>query len=159
MPKNYDSVDLHMTYDGDFLVDQYGDLQDTSDDLLLSLKTEVFSYIKSSLQDWREEPGIGAGLDDFIGEPNNSNTGKALEQRIKSSLINLVSSSDIQVKVVPVGPHRVLTTIYLLVAATPENGVRPGDLLTITFLYDYLERGVFASIEDNSKFGGRTIGR
>lgn len=156
MARNYDSVDLSFTWDGDFIAED-GDLRSTDDDLMASLRTEVLTVIKSDLQDWREDPGVGANVSEFIGEPNIPETAKLLEGRIKSSLSLIIQSEDLFVRVVPVGPHKVLITLQIEVLATPDNKLITGDLISITLLFDYMERGVFATIEDLSKFGGREI--
>lgn len=156
MPKNYDSIDLDFTWDGDLILDENQDLKDTSYNLLASIQNEIFSTIKSDIKDWREDPSIGADLGDFVGEPNTSVTGKAIQDRIKSSLSYLVSPNDLAVRVVPVGVNRVMVTLTLQVIATPENGLRAGETINVSFLYDYFERGVFVPLSDMNKFGGRT---
>lgn len=157
MPRNYDSIDLDFTWDGDFLTDQQGDLKDTSEDFLLSFRNEIFTVVKSDLKDWREEPGVGTGLGDFIGEPNVSDTGKSIEQRVRSALTVIANSSDIDVRVIPVGVHKVLITITIQVLATPANGLVAGEALSVSFLYDYFERGTFVPLDEMNKFGGRNI--
>jgi hypothetical protein len=157
MPRNYDSIDLDFTWDGDFLVDSQGDLKDTKEDILLSFRNEVFTVIKSSLKDWREEPGVGASLDDFVGEPNVADTGKAIEQRVRSALIVITSANDLNVRVIPVGVHKVLITITIQVLATPENGLTSGEALNVSFLYDYFERGTFVPLDEMNKFSRRNI--
>jgi hypothetical protein len=155
--RNYDSIDLDFTWDGDFLADQQGDLKDTSEDLLLSFKNEVFTIVKSDLQDWREDPSVGADLGDFIGEPNTSDTGKAIEQRIRNALTIIATPNDLDVRVIPVGIHRVLIVLNIQVLATEDNGLKAGDAVTVSFLYDYFERGVFVPLDDLNKFSGRNI--
>lgn len=157
MPRNYDSIDLDFTWDGDLLLDKQGDLKDTSDDMLLSFKNEITSLIKSDLSDWREEPGLGADLGDFIGEPNIIETGSRIENRVKSALLPIAIESDIAVRVVPVGVHRVLIMINIQVLSTPENGLRAGDTIDISFVYDYFERGIFTPLDQMNKLGGRNI--
>lgn len=157
MPRNYDEIDLDWTWDGDLLLDQYGDIKDTSEDPLLSLRNEIFSIIKSDLKDWREEPSIGTNLGDFIGEPNISDTAKAIEERVRTSLTIIVSTSDLHVRVVPVGIHKVLIAITLQVLATPNNKLAVGDTINVSFLYDYFERGIFVPLDDMNKLSGRKI--
>lgn len=157
MARNYDSVDLDWTIDGDYMVDQTGDLKDTSEDLLLSFKNEVFTVIKSNLKDWREDLAVGSDLDEFVGEPNTQDVARFLEERVKSSLLLIASESDISIRVVPVGPYRVLITLSIQVLATPQNGLHVGDEVHVSLLFDYFERGVFVPLDDLNKFGGRVI--
>jgi hypothetical protein len=157
MARNYDSVDLDFTWDGDFLLDKQGDLKDTSEDLLLSFKNEIFTIVKSDLTDWREDPSVGADLGDFVGEPNTIDTAKEIQNRVKNSLLLIATESDISVRVVPVGIHRVLVALQVQVLPTAENGLRSGDVATVSFLYDYFERGIFTPLEEMNKFGGRVL--
>ena len=157
MPSNYDSIDLDWTIDGDFMKDSTGDLKDTSEDLLLSFKNEVFTIIKSDLKEWREEPSVGAGLDDFVGEPNSQEIAARLEDRVKSSLLLIASASDLSVRVIPVGVYRVLITLNIQVLATAENGLQAGENVSVSLLFDYMERGTFVPLDDLNKFGGRDI--
>lgn len=157
MTRIYDSIDFDWTWDGDFLIDSQGDLKDTGENLLLSFQNEVFTIVKSDLQDWREDPGVGADLGDFIGEPNTSDIGKSIEQRVRASLALIADTSDTDVRVVPVGIHRVLIAITFQVLATQANRLRSGDTVSVSFLYDYFERGIFVPLEDLNKFSGRNI--
>ncbi len=156
MARNYDSVDFSFTWDGDFISED-GDLRTTDDDLMASLRTEVLNVIKSELQDWREDPGVGANISDFIGEANIPETARLMEARLKASLSVIVQPEDLFIRVVPVGPHKVMITLQIEVLATRANKLATGDLVSITLLFDYMERGVFATIEDLNKFGGREI--
>lgn len=157
MPSNYDSIDLDWTIDGDFMKDSSGDLKDTSEDLLLSFKNEVFTIIKSDLKEWREDLNVGAGLDDFIGEPNSKEIAARLEDHVKSALLLIASSSDLNIRVIPVGVYKVLITVNIQVLATVDNGLQAGEGVSVTLLFDYMERGTFVPLDDLNKFGNRTI--
>ena len=157
MPRIYDSIDFDFTYDGDFVVDETGDIADTADDLLRSIKNEIFSYVISDLQDWREHPNIGSDLADFVGEPNVKATAEAIQSRLQASLSQIVASSDLGIRVVPVGIHKVLIILNILVKATVENRRQSGDTISISFLYDYFDRGVFVPIEEMNKLADRKI--
>lgn len=157
MPKNYDDIDLDMSWDGDLIKDDSGDLKDTSDDFLLSFKNQIFKRIKSDLKDWRDDPEIGAGLGDFIGEPNTAENGRLMEQRVRASLLDIVQPSDLEVRVIPIGIHRVLINLRVQVLATPENELRAGEQITVSFIYDYFERGVFVPLDELNKMGGRSV--
>lgn len=146
-----------MSFDGDFLIDSAGDLKDTSEDLLLSIKNEILSYIKSDIGEWREHPNIGADLSDFVGESNTQRTAEAIQTRIKNTLSLLVSASDLTVRVVPIGLHKVLVSLQLKVTATTGNRRRPGDTIVVSFLYDYFERGIFVPIEQMNQIAERKI--
>lgn len=144
MPTNYDKVDLQWSWNGDYSPGQDHDFADTSSDKIQSLVQEIQTVVQSSLADWEEHPGLGAGLDDFIGEANTRQTAESLKTRVRDSLIlfNIVRDTDLDVKVLPVGPHTVLILIRVAALATEENSLAENSIV-ITTVFDYLERGVF----------------
>lgn len=146
-----------MSWDGDLLRSESGDIQTTEGDYLLSFKNQIFKRVKSDLKDWRDNPEIGADLGDFVGEPNTRENGKLMEDRIRASLLDIVASSDLTVRVVPIGIHRVLVNLRVQVLATPLNAMRPGEQITVDFIYDYFERGVFVPLSQLNQLGGRSI--
>ena len=157
MASNYDSIDFDFTWDGDFILDTQGDLKDTSEDLLLSFRNEIFTIVKSSLGDWREDPGVGSDLDDYVGEPNSRETGVGIKTRLESSLSEILSPSDLRIRIIPVSIYRVLIAMTIEVLPTPENRLRAGTSIQTTFLYDYLEKGVYIDLDDHAHFAGRGI--
>lgn len=142
---NYDAIDLDFTWDGDVSIGLDGDLADTRDDRLRSLENEIRTVVKSEFGDWQRDPGVGAGINDFRGEPNNRETARLMQDRLISriSSINIVQSEDIEVRIVPVGPHEVMGIIYIVATPTPKNRLRPGDYLIVAFSYDSFEDGIF----------------
>lgn len=157
MASNYDSVDLDFTYDGDLILGFDGDLQDTSRDLLLSIQNEIQSIAKSALTDWREDPNIGADLDDFVGEPNNRATAEDMQARMESALSIVVNVSDLSVRITPVHIHRVLVMVSLQVLATPGNRLTAGASISFSFLFDYMETGVYVDLDTMNHFSERGI--
>jgi len=152
---NYDSVDLDFSWDGDLLLDNQGDIKDTSEDLLLSIRNEMFTIVKSSLGDWKEDITVGADLDDFVGESNSRETAENIKIRLESSLSQLVSVSDVEIRVTPVSIYKVLISLSLAVLATAENRIQSGTVISATFLYDYLEKGVYVDLDNRSRFDER----
>jgi hypothetical protein len=157
MAGNYDSIDLDWTWSGDFTLDDDGDLKDTSEDLLLSLVNEITTIVKSSVGDWAEEINIGADLDDYVGEPNTSATAKSILARLESALAIIVSPNDINVRVTPVHIHKVLIMITVQVKSTPENKVSPGDVISLSFIYDYFEKGIFVPLQELNQVSNRRL--
>ena len=147
---NYDSNDLDWSWDGDFSIDQNGDLSDTFRDLLLSITHEIQTIIKSETLDWETDPGIGANLSDFQGLANNREVGKLIENRIKSSVIDqgLVLNGDFQIRVIPTHANEVLISMSLAAAPTLNNGLTSNEPLQIHFTYNSNENNVFFLLED-----------
>ena len=125
----YDNNDAYFTWNGDYAVGDDGDLKDTSDDMLLSLRQELHSVVKSELTDWQMDTLVGASLSDFIGEPNTRENGKAIEFRIKQKIIEaeIALPGDITVRVVPVGIHEIMIMITITTLATSQNKLVVGD--------------------------------
>lgn len=142
---NYDHIDSDFTWDGDFIIDSKGDLQDTSDDALRSLLTEIHTICRSEFGDWEKHPLHGANLSEFRGEPNTRATANTLRERLTYSIstIGLVSVNDLAIRIVPVHAHRILIILTIRAAATPNNSLDTGDNLIVSFTYDSLEDSIF----------------
>lgn len=142
---NYDSNDLDWTWDGDFIVGEDGDLKDTSDDFIKSLETEIRTVMRSESSEWEKHPMLGCNLSDFRGEPNTREVADLMKAQITSELIasGVVKRGDVDVRIIPTGPHEILVMINVSVASSPRNRLGPGEQLTLTFSYDSLEDSVF----------------
>lgn len=142
---NYDSIDLAWNWDGDFVLGNDGDLADTSDDLIRSLENEIATLVKSETADWQKHPTFAIDLSDFLGEANTKESGERIEDRIRLKLIStkLVLSSDLGVRVVPIGPHEILIIIAIEALATPGNRLVFGESVVVKLLYDTIEDGIF----------------
>lgn len=147
---NYDSIDLSWTWDGDYSVDEAGDIASTESDLIVSVITEVQNVMKSESFDWEKDISLGSNLSDFRGEPNSRKTGTAIERRMRSKIseIGIVQSQDINVRVVPVHANRILIMIRIAAESTPNNSLLPGEPVKVDLIYDTLERSTFFLLDD-----------
>jgi Fe2+ transport system protein FeoA len=154
---NYDSVDLDFTWDGDYFVGKDGDIADTSDDLIRSLENEIHTVLRSEFGDWERDIVVGANMSEFRGEPNTRETGKQVEDRIRSRLvaIGIVQGEDLNVRVIPVGPHKVMIVIHINVTATSGNRLEIGEPLAVSLTYDSLEDSVFFLEVDQAERNAR----
>ena len=145
MPGVYDDFDLEFTWNGDFPISRDGDLRDTSRDGLQSLIDQLHDICASTFKDWEIYPNRGAGLDDYIGEPNTRTVGGRIHDRVRIAISSagLVCEEDLKVRVVPVHIHKVLIILMINAAPTPNNNLREGDLLQISFVFDSIEQEVF----------------
>jgi len=141
----YDAYDCSWSWDGDLSVGEDGDLADNKDDAIQSLVNEIRTVIRSETGDWQFYPQLGADLSDFLGEPNNRETGKAIEDRIISSLVGLgiVTRGDLSVRVMPVEAHAVMITITVNAEATADNSLVVGEPILVSLVYDSIEDSVF----------------
>lgn len=145
MPRNYDFLDLSFPWNGDYPIDSDGDLEDTSDDGLLSLIHQIHDLCASEVKDWELYPNRTANLDAFHGEPNNRATGRRIENSLMMAIIaaGLVAEEDLQVRVVPIHIHKVLIVITINAIATANNNLVQGQRLTVSLVYDSMEREMY----------------
>lgn len=141
MGRNYDAVDLVWTLNGDLSIGNSGDLADTSGDVLQSLRQEIRTRVRSSLEDWAVYPTLGSNLDEIIGETNSKETAEIGKSRIISSLTrdNFMSEGDIQIKYTPVDRHRILYILRVSVLPTAAND--NSQEFTEKFLFHIQDRG------------------
>ena len=157
---DYSAIDLQWEYDGDFAVGKDGDLKDTSYDEIQALIQDVQSIVRSKFKDWKAHPSLAANLNEFRGEPNTRETGKRIEERVSSVLINhnIVQPGDLNVRVVPVHIHQVAIFIRIAALATPQNSLVLGQPVIVTLIYDSIEDSVFYipenKLEEEYRFKG-----
>jgi len=125
MPSNYDAIDLVWTWNGDFKVGVDGDLADTQGDQIQSTIQEIRAILRAELGDWDEHPTYAADIVDFVGEPNTAETARLIQERIKSALVknSILNPEDLQIRIVPVGPHTLFLSLHLDAVATSNNSV------------------------------------
>lgn len=141
MATNYDAVDFSFSWNGDYNLEG-GDLKDTSADQIQTLLQTIHSTIASSKGDWELNPGNGAGLSDFVGEPNSKATAQLINTRISSSLPSIgINSSDLVIKIVPVGIHQLLLILAINARATEKNSLLKDGLIT-SLVFDTIENQV-----------------
>jgi hypothetical protein len=140
----YDSTDCYFSWDGDYAIDDTGDLADTSDNLLASVVQEIQTIVKSEVGDWLADPSVGATLSDFVGSPNTQDTANKLYTRliIKLTENGIVSREDLNIQIVPVGIYQVMIMISVSVAATANNKLVVGQVVNVNIIYDTSENGI-----------------
>tara|TARA_Y100000310_G_C20543520_1_gene744479 strand:+ start:377 stop:847 length:471 start_codon:yes stop_codon:yes gene_type:complete len=148
MAGNYDSKDLTWTWDGDFVLDDSGDLAHNEDDALESIETEIVTIVKSSTKDWAHHPRIGANLWRFVGEPNTRKNAEKIKDAISVALVSagLVRKQDIKVDVNTVSLDVLYVKVFLSATSTPSNRISSqadpdfksqyGQGIEIKFLFD-----------------------
>lgn len=140
----YDSIDCYFSWDGDYAIDDTGDLADTSDNLLASVVQEIQTIVKSEVGDWLADPSVGATLSDFVGSPNTQDTANKLYTRliIKLTENGIVSREDLNIQIVPVGIYQVMIMISVSVAVTANNKLTAGQVVNVNIIYDTSENGI-----------------
>lgn len=141
----YDENDISFSWNGDFLVSADYDLADTSTDALLSLLQQIHDICASSLRDWEFYPSRAATLSDFVGEPNTKETGDAIHDRLRISIVSagLVAEEDLEIRIIPVHIHRVLVIIKINAVSTYANNLEIGEPLITSLVFDFMEQGIF----------------
>lgn len=144
MAQVYDNTDFFWTARGDFFLGGNGDIQDTEDDPLRSLIQEIKTRIEGNQYDWENNPEIGAGIGDFVGEPNNKQTAEAIKTRIINALTSdgFIQTKDIKVKYMPVNSDHILFRISVDVAPTVTN--RSSTQILYNLVYSYSNNNVYS---------------
>lgn len=117
MPAYEHQDDLRFTPEGDFRLSLGGDLARTGTQRLQGLVQRIHKRVMSSRGDWALEGQVGAGLGEFVGQPNNRETARLVQSRIVSELLqdNLLYGQDLKVQVVPLGPRQILLSVRVRV--------------------------------------------
>lgn len=143
MAKTYDAIDLFWSFRGDLSIDHDGDVADTELDPLRSIVQEVRTRVRSDPGDWMLYPEVGAGVSDFVGQPNDKINAEQLKSRIIAALArhSLVQTSDLKIQYMPIGRENLLLRLSLQVMPTPENYA--SESLTIHLLYSYSDNNAY----------------
>jgi hypothetical protein len=116
----YDDTDLALTLDGDFIIDETGDLkivsefECTADDINMAVKTQK--------NDSEVFPQFGADLEELIGQPNTREVGDDGRNKIIEELVNnkIVNSDDLEVVPIPIDDS---ITYYIVVEQGAEKKI------------------------------------
>jgi len=140
----YDEIDLWFSSSGDYVIEG-GDIKDTSEDTLRSLIQDLMTVSKSSLQDWKLLPGLGANADEAIGKPNTEQTANLLHDRLRAAIVSqgIVAEEDLVIIIIPVSRQELLVIEKVRALPTPYNRLGQGEWLVVEFLYSYQEKGTF----------------
>jgi len=141
----YDDIDIRFYWNGDFGLGHDGDFADTLEDGLLSLRQELHDICASALGDWELYPNRGAGLEDYIGEPNTRSVSESIHDRVRMAIIAaaLVAEDDLEVRVVPVHRHKVLILLSVHVMPSAFNKMNAeSSYLKTALLFDFVEQGM-----------------
>lgn len=124
-------LDLLWSVEGDFVLATDGDLALTEYMQSRGLTQKILSRLMSAPGDWAMTPETGVAWDAIMGQPNNRETGRIVEEMVTSELLRggLLSASEFSVTVFPSGERQ----LGILLAVSP-TGVR-GET-TLTFTYD-----------------------
>jgi len=112
MPIFPDKTDLFQTLDGDLVVTANGDLA------LVSgfdwLAREINKVIRTINPQWFHHPTIGAGLEEFVGQPNTRAVANQIERRVLDAIYrsSIPNTERIGVQVIPVDLDVVTVIVY-----------------------------------------------
>lgn len=143
MAQIYDRTDLFWTSRGDLKISGDHDIMDTEFDPLRSLIQEVRTRVAADQGDWKTFPTVGAGISDFVGEPNNVITAENIKTRVLAALARdgFVSTSDMSIKYIPIDIDSLLLRVSFKVAPTARNAST--ETLVFTLLYSYSDNNVY----------------
>jgi hypothetical protein len=134
----YDAIDLDWDTNGDFVIGEDGDLKDTSDDYIKAKEHQIFAVLRNQKGDYRSYPAFACSLEDYVGEPNTKETGIAIENRIKNTIIfnNIAAPDDIYVRVIPVRPDAILINGSVSIVPTPFNRLDESGDVSFSFIFN-----------------------
>lgn len=108
----YDTTDLLLSEEGDFLLDETGDLQLVNKDALI--QQMVMVTLKSSNPDWFRET-FPADLEDLIGKENSEETGNLGKEKILAGLLRtgFFEKEDIWIDARPVNEMEIMFFVFI----------------------------------------------
>jgi len=116
------SVDLWFSNEGDFQIDNKGDIKDTSSSSTRALVQEIRMRLRAIKGDWLLNKDIGANLEFFIGEPGTTTLLGKVARAITSSLTEdrLISPANLEII-----PFRISDGLFLfrIIVATSEGEI------------------------------------
>ena len=111
-------ADLWFTTDGDFLIDDAGDLRDTkdADNTFESVRQLVVHRLVCNKSGWQLQPEISAGLDRFVGRGVNDLLLERMRFEIAAALTvdGILSTADFRVIASEILPGMVIIAVYLV---------------------------------------------
>ncbi len=90
-----------------------------------SLRQEILFRLQTELFGYDPDPEIGAGLDQYVGSPNNRTLGSRINRSVIRALTRdtLLAPNDIRVEVVPLGIH--VVGVYVFVSPSFTGSFAP----------------------------------
>ena len=140
----YDGIDVRWSWGGDLLLGSDGDLADSESDQIQYLVDMIQTIVQGDVDDWEEHPSLGANLSDFIGEPNNRETGDKISKRVKIAIVTagIASAQDTTVRVVPIDSSTVMILVKINAIPTANNSINVESGVVTSSVFDFSERGI-----------------
>lgn len=137
--KNHRVSDFEFSWDGDFVIDDGGDIKSTDRNRIDSFVQEVKTRVRSSVKDWAMHPDLGASLFDLIGEPNDKKIAEEGSIRIKSALTRdgFIAAGSLRVRYMPVDQNSIL---YNIIVRIPD--LANDEELSFSLLFDSNEQDI-----------------
>lgn len=131
-------TDLYFTEDGDYYLDSdSSDLEDTKLHAYRGFIQRIDTYIRSTKREWKQQPTVGANINEFRGRRNSAELGERIRSRVISELVQggLVAPADLNVIIFPLGPG----SLALILQVRPPD---VPDKIILTYSYDLRENRV-----------------
>ena len=90
-----------------------GDIKTTTG--LDYIEREIYKLLITSPGDWTASPNLGASLEDFIGQNNSREVGRAIERHLVTNLSETVSPAQLSVTVVPTSETSLTVVIDIII--------------------------------------------
>lgn len=127
-----EDVDFYWLSSGDLCLDsERGDIKDTSRYNYRSTIQRILTRVMSKPGDWRVTDNMGANLEQFLGRPNDQETGLEIQSAVYYELVanDFLRPNEVEVEVFPLSK----TQVVIIVKVTPAN---QRDAIKLIFSYD-----------------------
>lgn len=140
MPGVPSNTDIMMSLDGDLVIDGNGDFALTTG--FDWLTREINKIVRTTNPTWRKHPGIGAGIERFIGRENTRETALSLQKEIADAILKSGLLGPTDVPIIDVTPISAMTVKVFI--SVQSYGI-VNDVTTLIVDYD---SGVIQDIPD-----------
>ena len=122
------------------------DIHFGTDDLVLCtgidyIEREIYKILITNIGDWKMMQNIGAGLNDFVGQPNTRDVAKSIQDQITDSIKLTVYPAQANIRVIPTNETTVMAFIDVYVTNL--------QITTIPFQLDFTTGNVVVNRVDN----------
>lgn len=119
----------------DILLGYDTDIHFEFNDLMLTtgvdyIEREIYKLLITSPGDWKANLRLGCSPNDFTGDQNTRETGKAIQQYLYNGLKSTVFPAQIDIRVVPTGYDTIMIFIDIL--------VQNEEITSVPFEFDFI---------------------
>lgn len=130
---NKNTKDFYITADGDISIDgTKGDIKRVDSNGMEIFRQHMVRRLMTNSGDFALSPDTGANLGNFVGLPNNAETGSLIKSQLIDSLVfdNLFASNTLDLRIFPLSETSIAMFLITRLSSLEE------DTFSISFSYD-----------------------